>query len=266
MAPKISPAPFADRRSALAATRGTVLAAHAAAGIACGVDREVSRLLRSCEGLARAAAARLEYLGRAQAAAGSTGGSVPEVKTDSNKEPTGKDKGKKRRSKRKKNKEGMKVDQASVVPASGAPAAVFMPPEFDDEWADSAVIHGPAPAPALPPAGLRDAVRDRPPRALVARRSGTRSPRRDGQQQPESCVAAVSPLVVGRVASIKHLDARPDLDGVYVDLVEFDAAAGRWVCVTRSKERLRIKADKLQGFALGFQALARQKFDAGDAL
>ena len=65
MAPKTTPGSVpADRRSALAAVRGVSLAAHAAAGILSSVDPDCCRLLRSCEGIARAAAARLEQLGR----------------------------------------------------------------------------------------------------------------------------------------------------------------------------------------------------------
>lgn len=49
----------ADRRNALEAARGAVLAVHAAAGLAMGPSTESSRLLRAAEGLVRAAIAAL---------------------------------------------------------------------------------------------------------------------------------------------------------------------------------------------------------------
>ncbi|CAK0883585.1 unnamed protein product, partial [Prorocentrum cordatum] len=49
----------ATRRGALEATRGTLVAAHAAAGLCAGESREALRLVRAAEGLLRAAAAVL---------------------------------------------------------------------------------------------------------------------------------------------------------------------------------------------------------------
>ena len=48
------------RKPATAAARGSVLAVHAAAGLADSVDRDAARLLRASEGMARAAVALLE--------------------------------------------------------------------------------------------------------------------------------------------------------------------------------------------------------------
>ena len=57
---KTSSSAARSRGPAMSAARGTVLALHAAAGLALGVDREAARLLRASEGLARAAVGLLE--------------------------------------------------------------------------------------------------------------------------------------------------------------------------------------------------------------
>ena len=56
----------ASRRSALCSARGAALATHSAGGIAKCCDVEATRLLRVAEGLCRAAAARLEHIGRSR--------------------------------------------------------------------------------------------------------------------------------------------------------------------------------------------------------
>ena len=66
--------------------------------------------------------------------------------------------------------------------------------------------------------------------------------------------------MAGDIAAIKTLVKRPDLDQQLVRLVELDVAAGRWLCVLRSKERLRITSGNLQGFHPAFQVLAKQRF------
>ena len=150
--------------------------------------------------------------------------------------------------------------RGGLVAPLQASALPFIPvehDEFNDGWAD-----GVGTAVALPAAGHDgcEGPPDRPGRVLVARRSGSRSPRRaDELQQPDS---GVSPLVAGDIASIKRLVKRPDFDQQLVRLVEVDVAAGRWLCVLRSKERLRITPDNLQSFHPAFQDLAKQKFKA----
>ena len=78
MAPTVTTASAATTaaqlRTAISVVRGVQLAVHAAAGIVKDLDVEAVRLLRVCEGLARAAAGRLETLGQDQAAAATGGG------------------------------------------------------------------------------------------------------------------------------------------------------------------------------------------------
>jgi hypothetical protein len=308
MAQTSSSSPAASlRRPAIAAARGTVLATHAAAGLATSVDREAARMLRASEGLARAAVARLEQAGRRPVspptgvpgggAGGAAGVSPPkgddagasgrpkkrsQVRADAGVrigQNTAKVEMKEKKRKRRKKKSGkgasndegkgkadtlMTDELADVRGGPVAPlqasALPFIPvehDEFNDGWAD-----GVGTAVALPAAGHDgcEGPPDRPGRVLVARRSGSRSPRRaDELQQPDS---GVSPLVAGDIASIKTLVKRPDFDQQLVRLVELDVAAGRWLCVLRSKERLRITPDNLQSVHPAFQDLAEQKFKA----
>ena len=151
----------------------------------------------------------------------------------------------------------MRGGPVAPLQASALPFIPVEHDEFNDGWAD-----GVGTAVALPAAGHDgcEGPPDRPGRVLVARRSGSRSPRRaDELQQPDS---GVSPLVAGDIATIKTLVKRPDFDQQLVRLVEFDVAAGRWLCVLRSKERLRITPDNLQSLHPAFQDLAKQKFKA----
>ena len=71
-----------------------------------------------------------------------------------------------------------------------------------------------------------------------------------------------SSLVAGHIAAIKALVKRPELDRQLVRLIEYDTAAGRWVCALRSGERLRITPDKLQSINPAFQDMAKQQFEA----
>ena len=242
-----SPRP-AGLRNAIAATRGAVLAMHAAAGLAVTADREAARMLRASEGLARAAAALLECAGRQV-----TSNAKPvkeEAKKNeaknSKKDLSGKGKGQGKGKGKK--VVSMEVEAQGVVAAAAplrADAGTFIPagePELTDEWADGIVVHGPA---NLPPA-----------QRLLRRRSGSRSPR----GAPEQPLPVASPLVAGHLAAIKTLLSRPELDGQHIRLIEFDAAAGRWQCALRSGERLRIHQGKIQSVNPAFQRTMEQKF------
>ena len=235
MAQTFSSSPAASlRRPAIAAARGTVLATHAAAGLATSVDREAARMLRASEGLARAAVARLEQAGRRPVspptgvpgggAGGAAGVSPPkgddagasgrpkkrsQVRADAGVR-IGQNiakvemKEKKRKRRKKKSGKGASNDEGKgkadtlmtdeLADVRGGPVAPlqasalpFIPvehDEFNDGWAD-----GVGTAVALPAAGHDgcEGPPDRPGRVLVARRSGSRSPRRaDELQQPDS--------------------------------------------------------------------------------
>lgn len=250
--------PAAARKHAVAASRGSVLALHAAAGMAVSVCREAERLLRASEGLARSAVACLERANRrldaspGRASGGGGGGTSsakPEKKNSKKKKASsGKGKGKGKGKDKKDvamNVEAQDVD-AAVAPLR-ADAVDFIPQgerELADEWADGLVSHGPANL--LP-------VR----RRLLQRRSGSRSPRGGQHEQPDP---VASSLVAGHMASIKMLSSRPELAGQQIRLVEFDDAADRWRCALRSGEFLRIHQSKLQSVNPGLQRLAEQKF------
>ena len=281
MAPKAGQATgtatAAQRRTAISAVRGVSLALHAASGLTMGLDLESTRLLRVCEGLVRAAVGRLEALGRAAPSAGSAGGVVPkELVVDDNKEllnELGKGKKKKQKAKKKgKNKgKGMEVDQGDLVTAAASLSAVAPASvpglELEDRWADSApTIHGPPPEPELQQAAAGDAP-ERPPRALVPRRSGSRTPRRDDEprdspQQPPEPSCAQAPLVVGHIAVLKSLTSRPELSGVSVLISEWDGLTGRWVCLSPDETRLRVKPESLQSIAPEQQSSALLQHEA----
>jgi len=209
-------------------------------------------------------------------------------------EPLLNDKGKsKKAGKKKKKKKKEKKDAEmgiAVVPGASAPlssdAAVSTPSQdgLMDEWADTLpTVYGPAPAPigfidplpaaasvpAPPPprtavlalAALREpGLRPRP---LIARKSGS-PPRKCGLGEPEPLPKRItaSPLLAGSIAAVVGLTSRPDLEGAYVELLEFDSAACRWICRTAKREQFRVVPEKLQSFQPGlFQQLARSKFE-----
>jgi hypothetical protein len=273
----------AQRKTALSVVRGVQLAIHSAAGLVKDVDVESLRLLRVCEGLVRAAAGRLEALGRSTLVEAEKE-TAKSAKADdkANTQPF-QDKGKGKKGKKKKAKNNRNdadmnegnADLPTAVAATGvlrslsSAAATFVPMQtgLDDEWADSLPqVFGPAPAPvgyasSLP--GNASSSGPPGPRMLVARRSGSRSPRgEDLLIQPSPSADGASPLLAGHIAAIVGLESRPELAGAHVVLVEFDPAASRWICQTKSKEKLRIKPEKLQSFTPGLQKFAQRKFEA----
>ena len=232
------------------------------------------------------AAAAAAAVAAAAAGTGAPGGG----KAD---EPLLNDKGKsKKAGKKKKKKEKKDAEMGiAVVPGASAPlsgdAAVSTPSQdgLMDEWADTLpTVYGPAPAPigfidplpaaasvpAPPPprtavlalAALREpGLRPRP---LIARKSGS-PPRKCGLGEPEPLQERIlpSPLLAGSIAAVVGLTSRPDLEGAYVELLEYDSAARRWICRTAKKEQVRVVPEKLQSFQPGlFQQLAQTKFEA----
>ena len=248
------------------ASRGAVIAVHAAGGLARG-HVQALRLLRAAEGLCRGAVAVLQ-------ADGSKGEKTKGVSKDKDKKDTGKGKGK---GKGKDSDEGMGVApkepgaqprrrRRGRAPDVAAPVVVS---EFDDSWADEVRVAPPAQLVALP---LRAAAGDEvgPPlgdvalrgrRPLVARRSGTRSPRRS---YPLLCAAAEPlplALLAGHVAIIKGLVSRPELEGVLVVLDVLDKNSGRWICYVNGGEKLRILPEKLVPIAEDSQKFSRLRYD-----
>ena len=232
-----------QRKLAVEASRGALIAVHAAAGLA-REHAQALRLLRAAEGLCRTAVAVL-------------------LADDSlKKEPAGanadsaKDKGKGKG----KNEEGMKdVDKAPPPGQSrrrrrarprGAAAV-----DFDDSWADAAVAppalaappaaHAPPPPPPPPPVVARAARSlsqgedDEDPQPALKQARGpppTRAaPPRSLELEESECF-----LLEGHVACVRGLVSRPDLAGAPVTLVGFDSVAERWICKTQADEQLRI--------------------------
>ena len=245
-----SPRP-AGLRNAIAATRGAVLAMHAAAGLAVTADREAARMLRASEGLARAATALLECTGR-QATSNAKPVKEEAKKNEaknSKKDLPGKGKGQgKGKGKKAKSTEVLALDMEMAAAPLRADADTFIPggePVLADEWADGVVVHGPA---NLKPA-----------RRLLERRSGSRSPR-GVPEQPEPTAPL---LVAGHLAGIKAFPGRPELDGQHVRLIEC-ATARRWLCALRTGERLLVHQDMIQAVNPAFQRMMEQKFVAPD--
>jgi hypothetical protein len=242
--------------------------------------------LGRCASLAAGAPAAAAAAEAAAAAAASTG--EPGGGKTNNQLPTDDGKSKKAGKKKKKKKESPKEKDAEMgiaaVPVASAPlsgdAAIFTPSQdgLMDEWADSLpTVFGPTPAPigfvdsspiGPPPAAAIAAlaalrVPGPRPRPLVARKSGT-PPRKCGLGEPEPLPERItaSPLLAGSIAAVVGLTSRPDLEGSYVELLEFDSAASRWICRTAKKEQVRLVPEKLQSFQPGlFQQLARSKFE-----
>ena len=166
---------------------------------------------------------------------------------------------------------------------TGAAAALS-----DDEWADTVVQRGPRPpgggvpplvgandpegrrdslpvvfGPATAPPGWRDELPETPlgpaHRTCSARRSSSRSPRREDVAQPPATLAP--PLVTGQLAVIQLLaKRRAELNGEKVRLAEFDSSAGRWVCARSNGEKVRIPSEKLQALHAASQARAEQDY------
>ena len=271
MAQTSTPMPASVRKHAVAASRGSVLALHAAAGLAVPVSREAERLLRASEGLARAAVACLEQANRRQVA--SPGGAIGAGGVSSATHEK-----KKNSRKRSKLKKDMDLDTVELDKVQGevkttlravlsgpaaslnASAMEFVPiassPEFDDGWADSLPqTFGPTkPLPVVSDA--------RKPRVLKPQRSSTRSPRREEDHTPSTSAAAPLPVALeaGRIAALRDLDSRPELIGQKVRLIEKDAASGRWICALSTDERIRVLPGKLAGLHTGIQELAEKQF------
>ena len=247
MAQVQAPATAAQRRTAISAVRGVLLAVHATSGITASVDVEAVRLLRCCEGLVRAAAARLEALGREVAPPAQASPRPPAATNAGKQGKNGKDgmglegkDGKNDKAGKMSEKEAVSTvsagDDADMGMAPGPrarprlrrgkaravvpPSAVGASPR--DDWADDVVRDTTLEnSEAPPPPAL--------PRILVP-------PPRSPELEESECF-----LLEGHAACISGLLSRPELTGAPVTLVGFDHVTERWICKTQADEQLRVK-------------------------
>ena len=271
----------AVRKPAIAAVRGSILTLHAAAGLATPVSREACRMLRASEGLARSALALLEATAKQPAAspagqpdcgAKRSGRSLPGTAspaTTGGKKGKGKGKGGSRQAEAPSGNSPASRSWVSA-PSGALPMDLGAADLSDDEWADTAVLRGPRPpgggacandpegswrdshsvvvGPAVAPPGWRAEQRGPPPGFALrtsARRTSSRSPRREAEAQPPATSAP--PLVRGQPVSLQLLTSRPELNGERARLVELDSAAGRWVVqLLGSGVKVRVPPEKLQ--------------------
>ncbi len=214
----------AARRTAVAAARGALQTTHSAANLVNSVDKEAARMLRTAEGLARSALARLEFLGREVAL-----------------------------KKKEEEKDEKKDTDATMAGTAAAPAAArprrrggrarkAAPPPVA---ADLALTAG---SPLL-----ADAARAAPPsRTLQQQCSRERSPRRELSPNATSTASVslrgsgsdpgLGGFEVGQTVAFCGLTTRPELDGTLGTVMSVDVAAGRVaVKVSASGESIRVK-------------------------
>jgi len=217
------------RKSALKAARGAALAAHSAGGIASRCNKEAERLLRTAEGLCRAAAALLE---------------LPPISTnqsrgsDSGQAATASAKQRKKRNRRKAKgkKEAIMEVEDGLVEEQGAGVALV--------GADS---------PSQPRVGSLDSG-PTPRRTLKANSSRERSPRR-GVDPPSASVDAScstpavceqAPFVPGDSVTIHGLTSKPELNGLVAEVVSWCSQRQRFaIKLPTTSEQVWTKRDNL---------------------
>ena len=237
MAPKPAASDAAPLRLALEASRGAVIAVHAAAGLARG-HAQALRLLPAAKGICRSAVATLQAT-EAPKERGVGTGKGKEGKTD-------KDKGK-----------GSEGDTAQPArrgrrrrrrrPRAACTAELELE---DDAWADDVVAGHSARGRAACLGRLQEA------------RRGSRSPRRNLAAASVATADAPPALLAGRIAAIRTLVARPDLSASLVELINYDPKAGRWLCCTPGGEKLRILPGKLAPTAEAGQRFLRLRWQS----
>ena len=244
----------ADRRSVLSSVRGVALAAHSAAGISRGVDKECERLLSCCEGIARAAVARLETLGRRlreppPAAPHCSGGAhdAKEVETAEVDKP----KRKQRRRPKKKKRELPSVSD-TAVDVQGS--------ELGDEWADTVSVRHQSQEQALPLATTSAA-----PRVLVRGDS-------DEAGQPKHKLARGAPTTTlstasasfaasgcsqhplfeaGQTVILHNLATRPDLSEAMGKVVRFVPETSRFGVQLEGGEVIAVRSSSMRASIFG---------------
>ena len=208
------------QRLRVEACRASVLALHAAAGLASGADadRQLLRVLRSAEALARTAVVLASSLPKTAAppgddAAPCAGGS--------------------RRRKRRSKKKQATEDEVMVDSA---------------EQSGGEVLLQPAPKPLNPEASV---FKPSAGRVLKAHSSRERSPHRASPSPSTSNApevhSASSGFAVNDIVIIAGLQSRPELVNSRCRILGFDADGGRYrVSVEGTGENIRIKPEKLQ--------------------
>ena len=204
MAPKgtAGSADGAVRRTAMSACRGALQTVHSATNLVNSYDKEAARMLRTAEGLARSAVARLEHLARYE------------------------------KTHQKDNTEKDKKD----TDASMEPAAVVFGPAPAPAPGPRKRRRGRA-RKAAPPLAAADgpprcaAAGDRPPgRDLPAPPARERSPRRGASLPAPSAAGPAQAwrgFSVGQTVVFCGLQAKPEMDGATATVVSFDETRER---------------------------------------
>ena len=208
-------------------------AAHSTAGISRGVDKKCERLLFNCEGIARAAIAWLEFLGRRSRvppplALHSSGGDV-DTKAEEDRMVVGK-------------KERRRPKKKRANPSCGDAAAVVMGSELVDEWAYAVSPKlqsqtQPVPPP-LPPSVSRALARGDSDETHKPKLKQSRGASSAASSAPPGSITTPEEvgipshwqrsLMVGNVIMFFGLTSRRELNGQLVRLLFFDDGAKLW--------------------------------------
>ena len=225
----------ATQRLRVEACRASVLALHAAAGLASGpdADRQLLRVLRSAEALARMAVVLASSLPKTAAPAPThsssarPGGDATRAADDAVPCATG------ARRRRRKSKKKKVTEDVAMVESARKPGEV---------------LQQPAPLPLDPgAAALVPSVR----RVLKAQTSRERSPRRATTSPSPSNASEVhiiaSSYAVDDIVVIASLQSRPELANSRCRILGFDADGGRYpVSLDGSGGTIRVKPEALQ--------------------
>ena len=221
------------RRNAIQTSRGAVLAAHSAAGVAMGVSKEAERLLRTAEGLIRSAVGFLELArreapeqlppqaggapGAAGGAPGAEGGTKPHKK-------------KKKKKQRKKHATDCMDDDGcgAALDASGEPCLA-------DEWADGIPAVGPCLPRATETAAGATGTSTSSARVLKPHASRERSPPPRALHKPH----------LGGCYTLQGLTSQPSLNGTDVVITDHSEARDRWAARLGTGKVLWVKAEAL---------------------
>ena len=221
-----------QRRAAIKVVRGVTLAAHSAAGVVMSVSKEAERLVRSAEGILRAAAALLEVTdvrsptarsGDGAPRANGAGAAGADVSRGV----------KARKKKKKKNKDATQSDVAMHLDESAHGASHDAGgDELGDEWADDANSH------AVLGSGSAPAASVARPRVLKSQSSRERSPRhrRDDTM-----------FKVGSSVKLRDLVTKPNLNDKHASISNFNPSTGRYgVRLLFTGESIQVKPECLE--------------------